>query len=685
MVTTTTATSNASMGSQIISSLGSGSGININDLANNLTDAAMKVQADKLTSRQTLLETQISDYGMLRSSLAKLQTAAAALGSADTFNAKALSVPNTSLVTFTALNASAAAGNYQLKVEQVAQSQSLSSAMFDSLNAPIGKGELNIRLGSWAGGNFAVDASKTGDTITIDDSNNSLAGLRDAINKSDLGVNASIVKEGEGYKLLITAKSGATNELEITATDAEGSTGLAAFNFNNTEKALTQEQAGQDAILRVNGLEVKRESNRINDVIEGLEFDVFSASATEVISLNITADKSTAEQTIRDFVAAYNTFLQETAKLIGFDAEKEADGSLVSDPLAKNLMRTIRNTLTSQVPGLGEGFSSLGSIGIRTKTDGSLEIIEKIEEINTNFRAAIDNNFEAVRDLFVPKVHSDSAQVVVSKYTGASQPGTYEVVITQDPEKGGLIAGEIAQEALELNGEYAFTLRVDTVETNTILLPQKTYATGAELAKELQSLINMDEKVKAAYLGVTVSFDEAAGKLVFASNAYGASSIVSIVQANENMESLGLGVQDGSAGKDVIGTVNGVAAFGSGNVLLPALGTPAEGLSMIIEPGAKDKGATNITFSRGLAGGLTGVVDGYLKTSGLITERETNIGNDIKRVKNDQESLTRRTEAYRARLMAQFQAMEAIVRSLNSTGSFLDGLVDRLPFTAKSS
>lgn len=684
MVTTTTATSNASMGSQIISSLGSGSGININDLANNLTDAAMQVQANKLTSRQTLLETQISDYGMLRSSLAKLQTAASALGSADTFNAKALSVPNTSLVTFTALNASAVAGNYQLKVSQVAQSQSLSSGTFSSINAPIGKGTLSIRLGDWSDdlASFGVDANKAGDTITIDDSNNSLAGLRDAINKSDLGVNASIVNDGAGYKLLLTAKSGATNEIEIVATEADGSLGLSAFNFNESSKQLTQEQGGQDAILRINGLEVRRESNQIKDVIEGLEFDIFAASETEVISLNITADKSTAEQTIRDFVAAYNTFLQETSKLVGFDAELEADGSLVRDPLAKNLMQTIRNTLTAQVPGLGDGFSSLGSIGIRTKLDGSLEIIENIEEINTNFRAAIDNNFEAVRDLFVPRVHSDSAQITVSKYTGASQPGTYAVEITRQPAKGRLEAEALDPDALTFDGsDYSFVLRLDTLETNTIMLPQgKTYATGAELAKELQSLINMDEKVKAAQLSVSVSFD--GEKLVFNSDAYGASSIVSIVQAGDGMESLGLGVKEGIAGKDVAGTVNGVAAFGSGNVLLPALGTPAEGLSMIIEPGAT---GGNITFSRGFSGTLVNVVNSYLKTSGLITERETNIGNDIKRVKNDQESLTRRTEAYRARLMAQFQAMESIVRSLNSTGSFLDGLVDRLPFTAKSS
>jgi len=60
------------------------------------------------------------------------------------------------------------------------------------------------------------------------------------------------------------------------------------------------------------------------------------------------------------------------------------------------------------------------------------------------------------------------------------------------------------------------------------------------------------------------------------------------------------------------------------------------------------------------------------------------INTDISKVDKDVEALDRRSEAYRARLQAQFSAMESIVRSLNSTGDFLDGILDRLPFTAKS-
>lgn len=686
MVTSTSSTgttSNAATGSSIISALGTGSGIDTNKLTEQLVEVNKAAQAQRLTTKKTLLETQISDFGLLRSSLAKLETAATALGSADTFNAKAVSIPETSLLSITKLDAKAAAGNYSLKVEQVAQSQSLSSDTFSSTTDPVGKGTLTIRLGEWNAGltDFEVDSTKTGATITIDDSNNSLTGLRDAINKADIGVSATIVADGSSYRLLLTAASGAQNEIEITAAEDAGSLGLADFNFNETTRNLTQQQAGQDAQVRVNGLLVSRESNHITDVIEGLEFDLFASSATETVTINITEDKSVAETTIRDFVTAYNTFKTEAEKLVGFDAEKKDYGSLHRDPLAKNLMQAIRNVLSSSVAGLSDGFSSLGNLGIRTELDGSLKITES--EGNTGFRAAIDNNFDYVRDLFVPKTSSTSTLIDVTKYSAKSTPGSYAVSITQQPTKGSLSAGVIPLTfPIDTTGkDYSFIFKLDGIETASISLPDgEIYASGAELAAEIQSLINLDTNIKAAKTSVAVSFS--VDKLVFTSDTYGTSSKVEFTTIGADMADLGISVGAGTTGTNVGGTVGGVAAFGFGNVLLPALGSAAEGLSMTVQPGAT---TGTITFSRGFAGTMTGLVNDYLKTSGLIKEREGNINKDIDKVEKDEEALDRRSEAYRARLMSQFQAMEAIVRSLNSTGDFLDGILDRLPFTAKSS
>jgi flagellar hook-associated protein 2 len=680
--TSSATNSNAATGSSIISSLGTGSGIDSNKLADQLTEANKMVQAQRLTTQKTLLETQISDYGLLRSSLAKLESSAAALGSADTFNAKSLSLPDTRLLSITKLDAKAAAGTYQLKVEQVAQAQSLSSASFSSTSAPIGKGTLTIRLGDWASdqSGFTVDSSKAGAVINIDDTNNSLSGLRDAINKANIGISASIVSDGGSYKLLMTAKTGAKNEIEITAAEEAGAAGLASFNFNESTRSLSQQQEGVNARVSINGLTVNRESNHVTDIIDGLEFDLFASSASETVSITISKDKATAEKTIRDFVAAYNTFRSEVEKLVGFNAEEEDYGSLRRDPLAKSLIETIRNTITNAIPGAQGVFSTLSELGIKTERDGSLKIIE--DGTNTDFRAAIDKNFEAVRDLFVPSMSASTSDILVTKYSANSKPGSYEVVVTQQPAKGQLVAADIPLTfPLDTTGkDYGFTLKLNGVESAPINLPAgKSYATGQELAADLQSLINLDSKIKEAKSAITVGFD--GSKLSFLSNTYGASSNVEFSAVGADMANLGIGVGAGTAGKDVAGTIDGVAAFGYGDVLLPALGSRAEGLSLTVQPGAT---SGTINFSRGFAGGLTSLVNDFLKTSGLIKEREGTLAKEVTRVKDSEEALNRRSEAYRARLMAQFQAMESIVRSLNSTGSFLDGLVDRLPFTSKN-
>jgi flagellar hook-associated protein 2 len=145
---------------------------------------------------------------------------------------------------------------------------------------------------------------------------------------------------------------------------------------------------------------------------------------------------------------------------------------------------------------------------------------------------------------------------------------------------------------------------------------------------------------------------------------------VDISAASSDMLDLGMGVQAGIAGVNVSGTVAGVAAFGYGNVLLPALGSKAEGLSMQITEGAT---TGSITFSRGLAGNFKSLIDNFLKNNGLIKARETSINKDVAKVKTDTTALERRSQSYRARLQAQFSAMESVVRGLKSTGTFLTG------------
>ncbi len=680
--TNTTPTPNtAGTGSSIISSLGSGSGIDTNSLINKLVDVNKFADSNRLTTKQTLLETQISDFGLLRSAFSALESSASALANPDTFNAKSVSVPTTTLMGITKIDAKASVGDYSINVDQIAQAQSISSGTFSSQSAPIGKGTLAIRFGSWTTtaaapgnplpvGTFTVDSSKTGGTITIDDSNNSLTGVRDAINKSGLGLKASILSNNGSYKLLVTAPSGESSEVEITATETPGSPGLASFNLNETNKTMLQQQEGKDAIVRVNGATVTRSTNHLTDVIDGLEFDLFNKSSTETVNIGISADKATSEKAIRDFVTAYNTFLTDSGKLVGFDKEKNGYGSLRQDPMAKNLVQQVKSQLNIRIAGLAGGFNTLGSLGIRTELDGTLKIDDSAN--TTSFRAALDKNFEAVRDFFVPKTSSDNSQISLTKYTNLSTPGTYDVAISTPPRKGTLTAGAMVSTfPLDTTGKaYSFTVAIDGVSTSSITLPTKTFATGAELAADIQSRINADSAITAAKVGVAVSFNTTTNKLEFTSSAYGSASNIDFKTVGADMADLGISVGAGTAGADVIGSVGGVTGFGYGNVLLPAIGSKAEGLSLQVNEGAT---SGKITFSRGFASSFTGLIDNFLKTNGLIKSRETNIAKDAAKVKTDLVAVDKRSESYRARLQAQFSAMESIVRSLKSTGTFLTG------------
>jgi flagellar hook-associated protein 2 len=140
----------------------------------------------------------------------------------------------------------------------------------------------------------------------------------------------------------------------------------------------------------------------------------------------------------------------------------------------------------------------------------------------------------------------------------------------------------------------------------------------------------------------------------------------------------------GTQGVDVKGTINGVEGFGAGNVLLPAVDSPAYGLNLTVGEGATAQGKFQISFSRGVAGELSNMIENFIGSTGSIKTRESSIQKQLDGIKEERSALDRRMEGFQARLMSQFMAMENIVNSLKDTGSQLDGINDRLPFTASN-
>ena len=129
----------------------------------------------------------------------------------------------------------------------------------------MGSGTLTIQYGDYDSGTntFALNNAKAAQTVAIDPANNTLAGVRDAINAANIGVSATIINDGASNRLVLTAKdSGEANSSRLPLpmrTARLGYHGSVAARLRSPSgpgagRNLTQVQAAQDAKLRIDGI-----------------------------------------------------------------------------------------------------------------------------------------------------------------------------------------------------------------------------------------------------------------------------------------------------------------------------------------------------------------------------------------------------------------------------------------------
>ncbi len=688
----------------IIQSLGAGSGIDTNNLVTQLTEIERAAPQARIDSKRELAETRISDFGLLSSALATLQDAAKTLTDPEGLFSKSASFTESTALVPTELDTDVLPGTYAFEVSQIAKSHTLAFTGFSDPTDAVGEGTLTFNFGAWArdsggviNGAFTQDTSQDSKTITVDSSNNTLNGLRDAINDADFGVSASVVFDGTDYHLTLLATSGEQNQLEIVASESGGSptntddSDLSRFAFNTGKTGFEslETQGGQDALLTLNGLSVSRSSNQISDLVDGLTLDVLSVTSSgETVTVTVTDDKDFAETNIRNFVDAYNLFLETVDPIFGVTEVENEDGdtetqvgSLANDGLAKSMLSQIRSLIATAIPGLASDatFTSLTNVGIRTELDGTLSIDED------DFTTAFEDNFEAVQALFAPQTNSSADDITINSFNDNTTAGEYALVVTTNPAKGFYNGSALSGVSfpLDTTGKtYTFTVSVNGTTSDSLTIPTATYDSESALAAAIQSLINADTNLDSAAASVTVSYNSGTGAFDITSNQYGASSVVSITAAStDSSTDLGLTVATGTSGATAAGTFDGVAGFGSSNVLLPALGQPGEGLAVIIGESAT---SATLNFSRGFAGELEQLIDNLLAADGPIATRSETLNDSLESLDEDQETLDRRIEAFEERMIQQFIAMERILASLNTSGTFLDNLINTLPFTASN-
>ena len=371
------------MATSSISSPGIASGLDVNGIISKLMELE-RIPLTKLNTKEVSFQAKLTAFGSIKGALSTLQTAAATLADASTFSSKSASVSDATVLAASA-SSTAAAGSYSLNVTQLAKYHTLrSNTNYTATTDTFNTGTLAIAIDGGAAVNVAITGS-----------NNTLAGIRQAINDANAGVTATIINDGSTNRLVLKSNiSGSVGDISVAVTD-DGSGGTHALAGLDSA-SLVQTQGADDAILSINGIDITRTSNTITDAIEGVTLNLtkgtLAAPGTAVLTVtNNTAATTTA---INNFVKAYNDSVNLLKASSAYDTATKTGAALNGDGTVRSLQSQLIGLVQSSLTGVAGGIRSLSDVGISVQTNGTLSVD------NTKLAAALADPNKDVASLF---------------------------------------------------------------------------------------------------------------------------------------------------------------------------------------------------------------------------------------------------------------------------------------------
>ncbi|GEM_PF-3945799 len=321
-----------------------------------------------LQRKKAVYDKQISSYGDLLSKLSALKDSLSFFKTNTGIPFSATS-SNVSMLSVSA-SADASAGVYEIEIKQLAKAHRVIS------NSGVASESASIVSGVDKFFKFKLGESGEVQEIALTDGM-TLLELKNAINSKNAGVTASIINTGTGespYKLVISSNTtGASKNIIITQDDT-----IFANLYSDVQQA-------QNAIFKVNGVEMQRSSNTVSDAIMGVTLTLHKADANygtlNAVPINVTISKDTAviKNKFNIFVAQYNGFVS-AAKALSAKGQ-----SLATDTSVDSIINTLRGVTTNRY-----NNKMLVNFGLTHDKTGILQMNDSI------FASELDKNPEDV-------------------------------------------------------------------------------------------------------------------------------------------------------------------------------------------------------------------------------------------------------------------------------------------------
>jgi flagellar hook-associated protein 2 len=357
----------------IANSLGIGSGVDTAQIVADLAAASRLPKVEVLDNRLRTVQAKISAVAQARSDLESFASSLKDLVATGTIQSQPTVSDSVALGAVASPGARIGNVSHEIEITQLARAQTVYSGGIASATDPIGLGTLTLAVGA------------TNFTVTIDGTNNSLNGLVAAINATGSGVTASVVNDAGASRLVLKGKSGAANAFTLQL-GVGADPGLAAFTYAPGSGPLTLGQAAQDAQLKVDGVAFTRNTNSINDIIQGMTLTLKKPVPGQIINVGSTRPTELLRQTLGDFVSVFNQLRRDVSTAIS-----TTGGDSALRGLSQRLSDLLTQRLTSEA-----SVNSLSSIGIATNRDGTIRLD------SARFEQVLRDNPDAVEALFSP-------------------------------------------------------------------------------------------------------------------------------------------------------------------------------------------------------------------------------------------------------------------------------------------
>jgi len=304
----------------------------------------------------------------------------------------------------------------------------------------------------------------------------------------------------------------------------------------------------------------------------------------------------------------------------------------------------------------GSAYTSLGAVGVSLAQDGTLVLN------SGQLSQALQSNYNAVAGLFGQVGTATNANVQFVGAGSNTQPGTYAINVTSGATQAVLTAsnpvpsGGLSSAETLIIGSGATSVSVQLASGSTI---DGIVATiNATLSQQgLNTITAVNDN----------------GTLQFESSGYGSAQTFTVVSTQPaGSGSTGIGTTLRTAtGTDVVGSINGQTASGSGQLL--TVTGPGAALGLQVNIAGQSTGSLgSITVSQGIYQQMNAILSQALNTQyGFVSAATSGLNNTINSINQQITQLQNSAAAQTALLQQQFNAMQTQVAQLQSVGQYL--------------